>query len=144
MSELDWKFYLNDNPAVAGCGFIAEAPYKINNCRTKAFVGINTRDTDDKNENMPEISYVAAIGNIWKLADKEMSRDIYLFDDDGDVRLHGVGFGRFENGPIKLSREDYQKFENVINDLKEYQPVLEKGLDCCVSSLMKFISDAKL
>jgi hypothetical protein len=137
MSRLDWKFYMNNNPAVAGCGFIADADYLINNCRTKVFVGINTKPTEEENDRVPEISYVAAIGNIWKISDGELSRNIYLFDTEGDIRLHGIGFGRFEKGPIKVSNNDCKRFVDVANDLKEHEPALGNSLDACVGSMKK-------
>ena len=128
---------MNNNPAVAGCGFVADADYEIDGYQTRVYAGINTKETDDENAEMPEISYVAAMGTVWEINEKQLGRNIYLFDEEGNVRLHGIGFGRFEKDSVqRVKKEDADRLIDIANDLASAHLSLEDSLKACLESII--------
>jgi len=133
---MDWKLYMNDNPATTGVGFRAPSPTRqlINNLYpAKVFFGF---ELDEKGR-----AFVGQVGYIWNAQGEELGQSgqcIYIFDSEGNLVNHLQGWLMTGgNNPFPVFKKDVTDFSQAANDLKIAHPSLAASLDACVNSLIR-------
>ncbi|MBI2138198.1 hypothetical protein HYU13_01290 [Candidatus Woesearchaeota archaeon] len=133
---MDWKLYMNDNPATSGVGFRAPSPtgQLINNqYPAEVFFGFGL---DDKGR-----AFIGKVGYIWdahgeKLGDS--GQYTYIFDPEGNLVNQLNGWQMSGGGhPFPVLKKDVTDFSQSANDLKIAHPSLAASLDACVNSLIR-------